>query len=483
MTSPPAGAYELELTATTQAAIGVGLSAENMAVMMRQAGLSVLCSSIDTGKGTVSFYFASESERAAAATWIKADTVWSPGTGSSGGAGGSSSSSSSSSESSAADVEEERVQILGAFGDGERKRLGLPEDYEPWSRVFLYDAGFGSVKMAVALGRRRLHVIACVKTAHARFPKAWLLDTMKDMTSGTAVFLEITIDNVVLVAIGYRYNRRKTLFFIATRGAGATTSGVPFTTWFHDTYGNRVERYVDRPAVLSRYFLHNNLVDSHNQRRQGELELEERWVVKCGWLRCFTTIFGITVTDTHLAVKHSVHKDHPLKDASTRRFIDLLSHQMINNTLDNDEGDKSDTGSDAGGSYKTPLSKRGTKRALSSNSSASSASSSTVSGVSDDLPEPGKYDHHHIRFPNLKPNQKHRTMKPCKVCKSKTAYYCGALQCMKDEGGNPQMVPLCQDSAGCNKHGRGGRMCMEKHKRHSARFAEVHQKEQTHTLF
>jgi len=109
---------------------------------------------------------------------------------------------------------------------------------------------------------------------------------------------------------------------------------------------------------------------------------------------------------------------------------------------------------------------------------ASSASSSTVSGVSDDLPEPGKYDHHHIRFPNLKPNQKHRTMKPCKVCKSKTAYYCGALQCMKDEGGNPQMVPLCQDSAGCNKHGRGGRMCMEKHKRHSARFAEVHQKEQ-----
>ena len=36
----------------------------------------------------------------------------------------------------------------------------LPPNYNPWSRLFLFDAGFGSVALIVALGMLKFHCIA-----------------------------------------------------------------------------------------------------------------------------------------------------------------------------------------------------------------------------------------------------------------------------------------------------------------------------------
>ena len=44
----------------------------------------------------------------------------------------------------------------------------------PWSRVFIADSWFGSVEAAVALGKRKMHFIGAVKTAHGGFPKQYI---------------------------------------------------------------------------------------------------------------------------------------------------------------------------------------------------------------------------------------------------------------------------------------------------------------------
>ena len=53
-------------------------------------------------------------------------------------------------------------------------------DYQPWSSVFLYDAGFGSVEGAAAHGLRQEHYIAIVKTAHSLYPKEELTKLLSD---------------------------------------------------------------------------------------------------------------------------------------------------------------------------------------------------------------------------------------------------------------------------------------------------------------
>ena len=59
---------------------------------------------------------------------------------------------------------ERAARVLSeAFAD--REAAGLPDYYVLWSKLILLDAGFGSVKLAVALGKRGIHVIAGVKGA------------------------------------------------------------------------------------------------------------------------------------------------------------------------------------------------------------------------------------------------------------------------------------------------------------------------------
>lgn len=143
------------------------------------------------------------------------------------------------------------------------------------------------------------HAILCVKTAHGRFPKKFLEEEMAEMPGGCWVVMEARAERegVDLVAMGYKYNKKKVLLFVMTRGAASTRAGRPYKAKYNDAYGNVLSRDVARPVACNIYFERSNCVDQHNQARQHFLALEEAWVTGDGYFRQWTTFTGITATD------------------------------------------------------------------------------------------------------------------------------------------------------------------------------------------
>ena len=90
-----------------------------------------------------------------------------------------------------------------------------------------------------------------------------------------------------LVIIGYKYNKKKVLTFVTTRGAGSTEKGEPYEARFPDKYGNLCVRHVARPDCVSNFFKYSNKVDLHNKSRQFDLALE-----KNGSLRILTFAYS-----------------------------------------------------------------------------------------------------------------------------------------------------------------------------------------------
>ena len=171
------------------------------------------------------------------------------------------------------------------------------------------------------------HAIMVVKTNHARSPKAWLEEKMKDFPGGTWLTLEgRTQKNVDLLTIGYKYNSSKVLTFVLSRGAGSTVAGRPYQARFPDVYGNVHTRDVPRPRVLNTYFDHCGLVDSHNQARQGNLALEESWITCNPYFRIWTTFLGIGITDLWL-----VHRRfrHSYKKTTIKHFADEMAFALL----------------------------------------------------------------------------------------------------------------------------------------------------------
>ena len=69
------------------------------------------------------------------------------------------------------------------------------------------------------------------------------------------------------MAIGYKYNSRRVLGFIATEGAGSTEPGDPYLSRLFDIYSDIYVRPVVRPHLLGRYFNSCNSLDNHNSMR------------------------------------------------------------------------------------------------------------------------------------------------------------------------------------------------------------------------
>jgi hypothetical protein len=239
----------------------------------------------------------------------------------------------------------ERVQIGSLFDgtilyqDDVRTLVVTEADYVAWSKIYFFDAGFGSVILAHEMAKRGIHCVCVVKQAYAGFPHVWLTAKMMDepmpsgkkgMPSGTWITLTTTMpDGIELVCIGYKYNRKKCLFFVHTMGAGASTAGAPYKATFPDAYGNVMSRLVARPAVISRHFMFSDGIDIHNHIRQHVLALEEAWVTSNSWFRLMSTILGITVTDAFLAHRAQLRASHEDKDMSVLDFADTLAMQLL----------------------------------------------------------------------------------------------------------------------------------------------------------
>ena len=200
------------------------------------------------------------------------------------------------------------------------------EEEEVGKRLFFGDSWFGSVKAIAACAKAGYHACMMIKTGHSRSPKAWLEDKMKNYPGGTWITLEATPtkENVPLICIGYKYNKKKVLTFVMTKGAGKTSDGEPYEARFPDKYGNVCVRLVCRPEILSSYFKYSNCVDMHNQARQFDLALEKKWVTQDAYFRLYTTMIGMTVTDTWKILKKR-NSSH----SSITEFADILAFEML----------------------------------------------------------------------------------------------------------------------------------------------------------
>ena len=204
-------------------------------------------------------------------------------------------------------------------------------------QLFIFDSGWGGVEMAVALSKRGYASIVHIKNSFVGFPKDALEEQLRGMPGGSHLEMRSTIDGVDLIAVGSKFNSKKTCFHLAVDGAAPTTPGEPYVTKWPDEFGNILTREVERPAMPSRYFGTFNQVDINDQLRQHELGLERKHIGKgdkAGKYRIRTTVMGVHAVDTMLAVHSHSHSGHPIRDTTTKEFMEKLAEEMIDNTID-----------------------------------------------------------------------------------------------------------------------------------------------------
>ena len=251
--------------------------------------------------------------------------------------------------------------IEGAQFSGEQMRERLEARKNNKRHVVFADSWFGSVKLAECLKlvysekswkhgkdefkykiKRGLgenpngHEIVCaIKSNCSLFPKKELENKMEKWPSGSYLVLECTTPgtNVDLVALGYKYNARKTLCFVMTKNAGATSPGAtPYIAKWPDKYRNVLEREIPRPDVISNYFRASNKIDVHNHLRQSLLGLERFWTTRNPWFRYDCTIIGQTLIDAYKAIQHY----EPTYDCTVEDFADGVANDCVKNTFSTD---------------------------------------------------------------------------------------------------------------------------------------------------
>lgn len=188
------------------------------------------------------------------------------------------------------------------------------------------------------MSKKGYHFIGVVKTGHARYPKQWLEKNLATAPAGSRIHLEATVDGTDLIATGYKYNRRKVLCFISTKGASATVNGKAYEQRWADEFGNMCVREVARPKLCSDYFEVSPRVDNHNQSRQHDLALEELWETKDCWFRLHCTLQGICVTDAWKLTRYHVDAKDPLKGISIQAFGNRLAAFLVKYSINTASG-------------------------------------------------------------------------------------------------------------------------------------------------
>ncbi len=145
--------------------------------------------------------------------------------------------------------------------------------------VVCADSWFSNYRTVEAMSLEGFHYFGQVKTGHGRIPKLFLETEMAGYCPGLWLVLEHTSPlNVDMVCIGYKYNKSKILTFIMTNGCGSTTPGPPYTVTYTKENGEKIQRDIACPNVITDHFHAAGAIDHHNHTRQGTLALEEKWV-------------------------------------------------------------------------------------------------------------------------------------------------------------------------------------------------------------
>ena len=103
-------------------------------------------------------------------------------------------------------------------------------------------------------------------------------EEMANWPPGSNLVAQTKIEGVDLVAVGYKYSRRKVLCFLFKRRVLGVRDGNPYIAKWKNSKNNTVLQFVPRPQAISSNFADCNKVDVDNQSRQSDLKLEKRWV-------------------------------------------------------------------------------------------------------------------------------------------------------------------------------------------------------------
>ena len=114
-----------------------------------------------------------------------------------------------------------------------------------------------------------------------------------------------------IIAIGYKYNARKVLYFIVTYNTGITQADITHLSKYPDQFSNFSISPVVCTLVVYKLFGSITEVESHNKSRQSDLVLEKFWVTQYGWLR-FCTIVSMVIYINNFWVLfcYGVKRDH-----------------------------------------------------------------------------------------------------------------------------------------------------------------------------
>jgi hypothetical protein len=78
-----------------------------------------------------------------------------------------------------------------------------------------------------------------IKQDHASLPKEYIEASLKVAPGGIHILLEgMTQNEVPLLALGYRYNRKTVLHLILTKNSGSSKPGTPYQMKYTDSFGN-----------------------------------------------------------------------------------------------------------------------------------------------------------------------------------------------------------------------------------------------------
>ena len=181
-----------------------------------------------------------------------------------------------------------------------------------------------------------------VNKSHKGFCLATLEKLMKDCPGGSYLVLKSTPRfpcETSLLTIGYKYNFRKVLGFIATEGSGTTEPGDPYLSRFPEIYSNVSVFPFVRTHLLGRYFNTCNAIENHNRMRQSDLSLEKYWVTQSGYFRLATTMaLGMDITYGKILYCNGVAEGNKDKKISTLKYNNRTVYDCFNNPFTADYG-------------------------------------------------------------------------------------------------------------------------------------------------
>ena len=176
-----------------------------------------------------------------------------------------------------------------------------------------------------------------VKMIHKGFCLSTLEKLIKDWTGGSYLVMKSTPTAHVgrpLLDVGYRYNSRKVLGYIATEGAGSTEPGDPYLSCFPNIFSDVSIHPVVCPHLIVRYSNACNAIEIHNSMRQSDLALDKYWVTQSGYFRLETTVaLGMVITDGNLLYCRSVSEGNIDRKVSTQDYNNREVYDCFNNNF------------------------------------------------------------------------------------------------------------------------------------------------------